>query len=223
MVWFLVDDNLAFHKKVLAAGDAAMGMWVRAGSWSAANLTDGYIPEQVRHQIGDKRLANSLVTSELWSRVTNPVTGRPIGYQFHDWHHCQPPSDQVKQRREQARVRKQRQRAKTPLSPEKNRHVTPDVTRDSHARARPSPLKDLGSLPHQGPAPPARPAPPSQATTPAAWLTEIADCQLCDDEGMRKPNRQFACDHIDRTQTVQNGMAKVRAALAKKTEGDDPF
>ena len=33
--WFKVDDNLALHPKVLGAGNAAMGMWVRAGSWSA--------------------------------------------------------------------------------------------------------------------------------------------------------------------------------------------
>lgn len=34
MSWFKVDDHLAFHRKTLAAGNEAMGLWVRAGSWS---------------------------------------------------------------------------------------------------------------------------------------------------------------------------------------------
>lgn len=38
----------------------------------------------------------------------------------------------------------------------------------------------------------------------------IAHCALCDDEGYRK-NR--VCDHVDRTEVVARGMAKVRAAL----------
>lgn len=31
MPWFKVDDTLALHGKVVAAGNPAMGLWVRAG------------------------------------------------------------------------------------------------------------------------------------------------------------------------------------------------
>ena len=41
MTWFRVDDTLAMHPKVYAAGNAAMGLWVRAGAWSMQQLTDG--------------------------------------------------------------------------------------------------------------------------------------------------------------------------------------
>lgn len=37
MVWFLVDDNLAFHDKVTKAGNAAMGAWVRADEQEIEN------------------------------------------------------------------------------------------------------------------------------------------------------------------------------------------
>lgn len=40
----------------------------------------------------------------------------------------------------------------------------------------------------------------------------IADCELCDDEGMRGMLR---CDHTDYGAIAKRGMAKVRAALAK--------
>ena len=77
-VWFLVDDNLAFHKKVITAGNDAMGAWVRAGAWAAFALTDGYVPITVEaRQIGTKKQLENLVKAGLWSRVTD-------GYQFHD-------------------------------------------------------------------------------------------------------------------------------------------
>ena len=51
MVWFLVDDNVTFHKKVMDAGNAAFGAWTRAGAWSAANLTNGFIPCRIAYRI----------------------------------------------------------------------------------------------------------------------------------------------------------------------------
>jgi len=42
MVWFLVDDNVTFHNKVIEAGNAA---------WSAANLTNGFIPCRIAYRI----------------------------------------------------------------------------------------------------------------------------------------------------------------------------
>lgn len=40
----------------------------------------------------------------------------------------------------------------------------------------------------------------------------IADCDLCDDEGVRG---MLVCDHTDYAEIAKRGMAKVRAALAK--------
>lgn len=89
MPWFRVDDNLAFHAKALAAGNAAMGLWVRAGSWSMQQLTDGYIPAQVARQLGKKIEAERLVVAGLWTEGGD-------GYHFHEWVGRQPSALDVK-------------------------------------------------------------------------------------------------------------------------------
>jgi hypothetical protein len=66
MTWFKVDDKLHDHRKVRAAGKAAMGVWVLAGSWAADNLTDGFIPTTVLPRWGTRADANKLVTAGLW-------------------------------------------------------------------------------------------------------------------------------------------------------------
>lgn len=78
MTWFKVDDSLAFHRKVVKAGNAAMGLWVRAGSWAAQQLTDGHVPDHMIAVLGTPAQARKLVTAGLWERVDD-------GYVFHDW------------------------------------------------------------------------------------------------------------------------------------------
>lgn len=90
MPWFRVNDNLAFHAKALAAGNAAMGLWVRAGSWSTQQLTDGHVPEQVARQLGKKAEADLLVAAGLWSIRDDG------GYDFHEWMGRQPSALDVK-------------------------------------------------------------------------------------------------------------------------------
>lgn len=78
MVWFKVDDNLAFHPKVLRVGNAAMGLWVRAGSWSAQQLTDGVIPDSILPSLGTVKQAQALVAAGLWDRAAG-------AWSFHEW------------------------------------------------------------------------------------------------------------------------------------------
>jgi hypothetical protein len=52
MGWFAIDDQFPFNVKVLCAGNAAVGAWVRLGAWSAGQLTDGFVPADVARQIG---------------------------------------------------------------------------------------------------------------------------------------------------------------------------
>ena len=54
MPWFRVDDTFSHHAKVMAAGNAAIGLWVRAGAWSMQQLTDGFIPTHVAKQLGSR-------------------------------------------------------------------------------------------------------------------------------------------------------------------------
>ncbi len=94
MASFRVDDVLSDHPKVLAAGNAAMGLWVRAGAWSMRHLTDGFIPDAVAALHGTSREATALVDSGLWIVVDG-------GYLFHAWDSRQPSRDEVEERRRQ--------------------------------------------------------------------------------------------------------------------------
>lgn len=107
MTWFKVDDTLAFHPKVMQAGNPAMGLWVRAGSWASQQLTDGYVPDDVARTLGSRAEIGRLVDSGLW---LPGVTG---GFQFHQWNEGgrQPKRNDVEARREADRQRKAAARA----------------------------------------------------------------------------------------------------------------
>jgi len=88
MAWSKVDDKLFAHPKVLAAGIAAMGLWVMAQSYSSCYGTDGKLPmatiallcsnSGLPYGIEPLLLADKLVEVGLWERTEE-------GYQFHDW------------------------------------------------------------------------------------------------------------------------------------------
>lgn len=103
MPWFRVDDNLSVHSKTVAAGNAAMGLWVRAGSWSMQQLSDGFIPDHIVSTLGTRAQAERLITAGLWDRL-------PTGYAFHDWDGRQPSRAQVEADRDAAAERQRRAR-----------------------------------------------------------------------------------------------------------------
>lgn len=85
MTWFKVDDSFYDHPKIFDAPDCAVALWVRAGSWSARNLTDGHVPAKMPARLCDdpERATRELVDRGLWRRTKG-------GYQFHDWTSYQP-------------------------------------------------------------------------------------------------------------------------------------
>ncbi len=96
MAWFKVDDKLHDHHKPRAAGKAAMGVWVLAGSWAADNLTDGFVPRSVLGRWGTPADAKRLVEAGLW--IVGTRHGEP-GWYFHDWEKFQPSRTSVEDRR----------------------------------------------------------------------------------------------------------------------------
>ncbi|GAA1337217.1 hypothetical protein [Arthrobacter roseus] len=96
MPWFKVDDQFAFNAKVMAAGNEAVGLWVRAGSWSAAQLTDGFIPDHMANAMANGMAkecgVDALVNAGLWNRIDG-------GYRFHDWDEFQPSAEDEKKKR----------------------------------------------------------------------------------------------------------------------------
>ena len=99
MTWFKVDDGFADHPKTLRVSLAAIGLWTKAGAWSAKHLTNGEVPlAAVTALGGTKRLAGELVTAGLWLEI-------PSGYAFHEWLQHQPSRDQVLTKRSATRER----------------------------------------------------------------------------------------------------------------------
>jgi hypothetical protein len=79
-VRFQVDPDFYDHPKVTGMSDAAFSLWVRAGSFSAAKSTDGFVSEDVlAHTLrSSAQVADELVSRGLWRR-------RKGGYVFHQW------------------------------------------------------------------------------------------------------------------------------------------
>lgn len=92
MPWFQVDDQLGFHPKAVAAGNAAMGLWVRAGSWSMQQLTEGFVPAAIVRGLGSATQAKKLVEVGLWISVDG-------GYRFHNWAERQMSKAEIEDRR----------------------------------------------------------------------------------------------------------------------------
>jgi sRNA-binding protein len=77
---FQVDADFYDHPKSINLSDAATALWVRAGSYSAAKLLDGFIAEHVISTLSrsPEEAAEELVARGLWRRVRG-------GWRFHQW------------------------------------------------------------------------------------------------------------------------------------------
>lgn len=113
MTWFRVDDKFGDHPKVRKLrGDKApaVGVWTLCGTWSADNLSDGFVPTEVVQRFDPKeRYAKRLVDVGLWT-VTEQDS--ETGYQFHQWDEHQPTRAQVQKRRNDTKKRVQEWRTR---------------------------------------------------------------------------------------------------------------
>lgn len=125
-MWFKVDDNLATHPKVLKAGNAAMGLWVRAGAWCAQHLSDGHVPAEVISLLGTEAQADALVAVGLWVKS-------PSGFDFHEWAERQPSREDAEKRRAIDRERKAQWRAARAAKRDASRRDKPGTERGTSA------------------------------------------------------------------------------------------
>jgi hypothetical protein len=96
-MWARLDDGLADHPKLYAAGTAigkphgrllALGLFAYGLVWSNKYLTDGRIPIGVVTELHALDLAAALVKANLWERVD-------AGFRVHDYHAWNPPAADV--------------------------------------------------------------------------------------------------------------------------------
>lgn len=171
MTWFAVDDSFHSHMKLaeLESGGRlaeAISLWTLAGSWSASQLTDGFVPEkQLRKLVPFQasKAAAELVRVGLWTLATG-------GYQFRDWNHYQPTKSEIEAKRagSVARTRKSREIAKQRVG---NALHAANVTCElrSPVPSRPVPTSSNEEVPHDD-------APPS--ITPQARMDLSMDPQI---------------------------------------------
>lgn len=78
MTWFFVDDAWHCHPKVIAAGNAAAGLWARCGSYCSQQNLEGRIPKLLARAYGTRAEINRLVAVGLWVDDGDC-------YVMHDW------------------------------------------------------------------------------------------------------------------------------------------
>lgn len=141
MAWFKVDDGFWAHPKILMLSDGAQALWLRAGSWSSQQLTDGFIPETALPMLrGTVEAATELVSAGMWDRL-------PDGWGFHDWEKYQPTREQVEGERQATRERLQRWRANRRTGNAVGNGVTNGVSNAAPSRPVPSrPDPDINHL-----------------------------------------------------------------------------
>jgi len=120
MPWFRLEDSFHSHPKVIKAGNEAIGLYVRCGTYAAQHLTDGFIPEHVVLLYGSRALADVLVRAGLWRRTRG-------GWRMPDYLDYNPSREAVEKERRARAERQARWR-------EKRRGRDRSVTNNRHGR-----------------------------------------------------------------------------------------
>ena len=107
MPWFRLDDSFHSHPKVIAAGNEAVGLYVRCGTYVAQHLTDGFVGKPVVLLYGSDSLAARLVDAGLWHRARG-------GWNIHDYLDYNPSREAVEKERKAAAERQRRRRDTVP-------------------------------------------------------------------------------------------------------------
>lgn len=102
---FRIAETAPEHRKLRAAGPAAIGLWAMAGAYAmgTTQMTDGWVPAYwVAGWPSGKRLAGVLVKVGLWKPAERD--GIP-GWKFHDWDQIQRSAASVEDEKRKARER----------------------------------------------------------------------------------------------------------------------
>jgi hypothetical protein len=143
MPWFRIDDKAHSHPKLIKAGNAALGLWLRCGSYAAQHLTDGIVPGVVAELYGTKPQAAKLVKAGLWHEhghdcpagCPNPAPG---DYAFHDFLEDGRNTSRARHEAERKKARdrqsKHREGTRGAQNSEGNEEKTKDFTFDSSSK-----------------------------------------------------------------------------------------
>lgn len=89
MPWFKIDDSAHSHPKFIRAGNAALGLWMRCGSYSAQHLLEGFVPKDIVKPFkGTPAQVQKLINAGLWHSEGHDCKKCPQpsgGYMIHDF------------------------------------------------------------------------------------------------------------------------------------------
>lgn len=176
MAWFKIDDQIAFHQKVLDAGNEAFGAWVRMGAWSSARGLNGKVTASAAMTICVKqKLIDRLVEVKFLDRDG-------ADYAIHDYLEWNPPADEIEVKRAKRAAAGRRggirsgeaRRSKNEANSEANASAKPkqmlkQTRSKSEAKTNPVPVP---SASYEAEIPPT----PQKTGTPPAWFS-AAWCQ----------------------------------------------
>ncbi|MFJ7417942.1 mucin-2 [Streptomyces uncialis] len=151
MPHFAVDESAHAHRKVVRAGNAAFGLWVRLGSYACDHLTDGVIPGEIAAMYGTAPQLRKLTAVGLIHDSGHPC-GRcaqpePGDYVLHDYLVGNSSRQQVAKAREKAAEKKRRQRSATDSA--KNREGIEDDSRSNREHFDDESLPKKSAFPEQ--------------------------------------------------------------------------
>ena len=87
-----MDDKFHSHLKVITAGNAAVGLFARAGCWCSDHNSDGVIPFPVAALFGKPKEIEALLAVGLWAKTDT-------GYVMPDFLEFNPSAEEVAERR----------------------------------------------------------------------------------------------------------------------------
>lgn len=119
MTWFKLDDQFHSQPKVIAAGNAAIGLYCRLGTFCADKLTDGFVPDAVARSMGSSKELKALTHCPIpdTRALLTVVEG---GFMLRDYLEYNPTREKVLAERAAAKARMQRRRGSLDVRPNTN-------------------------------------------------------------------------------------------------------
>ncbi|MEU3613440.1 hypothetical protein ABZ725_14150 [Streptomyces sp. NPDC006872] len=155
MPWFRIDDKAHSHPKLIKAGNAALGLWLRCGAYAAQHLTDGVVPGVVAELYGTKPQAAKLVKAGLWHEHGHGCSGgcpnpSPGDYVFHDFledgRNTSRARHEAEKKKARERQSKHREGIRGAGNADQNAEKSKDFTFDSSAKKSESASEKSQSL-----------------------------------------------------------------------------
>lgn len=117
MSWMNLDDRILEHPKFIRAervgGSEAIHLWLGLRAYCGQHLTDGFVPSDMLSEVRGPRFPKRRAEAMTALRTSGLIVDVDGGVQLHDFLQWSESREKVLERRERARLRQDRHRAKS--------------------------------------------------------------------------------------------------------------